>query len=137
MKLPSFLAVVFALLLTTCHHVQPPDACAQLAKRPLLPRIHLDEPGPPGYLVVLVLDAATGQPVSGAHLRLAPTNRVAMSDSTGHARLSEIAAGSYETFVRAIGYKPQRDSVVLREGEGRVRVAQLIYEPCVLEEIRH
>jgi len=68
-------------------------------------------------LVARVIDAQTGNPLEGAELRLVELGRVARSDRQGIVRLHDITAGSYNLFVRRLGYQPFVGSLDFHDGD--------------------
>lgn len=68
-------------------------------------------------LVARVIDVQTGNPLDDAELRLVELGRVARSDRQGIVRLRDIAAGSYNLFVRRLGYQPFVGSLDFHDGD--------------------
>ena len=82
-----------------------------LSTRPLEAQVN-------GALTGQIIDAATGQPVSGALVRILGTGQGAATDTSGRFRVREIRPGSWSVTVQRIGYRGlRRDSVLVRGGE--------------------
>lgn len=66
----------------------------------------LNAQAPERTLTGFVVDAATGTPISGAAVRLAPAQRVALTSPTGEFRFADPPAGFVTLSVEAFGYQP-------------------------------
>lgn len=95
-----------------------------------------DDIGAIGQLAALLLDGRTKLPIKGAGFRLAGQTRMSLSDSTGWARMTDLAPGSYYMRVIGIGFIPVADTVVLSPTAGRTRVYHLFYSTYACEELR-
>jgi hypothetical protein len=114
---------VLCLALAACHQRPSIHSCS--TPLPLAPRIVRDEAADPGQFIALILDAHSNQPLPQAELLVPALNRVAPADSLGVARLTGLPSGQHVVVVRHFGYREQRDSLVLHENQGRLRLYQL------------
>jgi hypothetical protein len=68
------------------------------------------------YLIGRVCDESTKQPISGGMIDLVNTDWRAITDSTGHYRLTRLPVGHYEARFRRIGYYLEIRQVFVSSG---------------------
>jgi iron complex outermembrane receptor protein len=71
---------------------------------------------------VAVSDAA-GAPLPGATVTLVPSNREAVSDKDGHARLADVAPGEYDLSVRLGGFSSVRKDIAVTASDLQVPIS--------------
>lgn len=69
-----------------------------------------------GVISGLVVDAKTGNAVTGASVRLGASSRVVVSDRSGRFIFTGVPAGTVELTSRYIGYEPITQSVTVEDG---------------------
>lgn len=74
--------------------------------------------GPPTFLLFSVVDEDTGEPVTGAVIRLRPLPLTAVTDTLGRAVFRRVPPGGYEVAVSHLAYHPMVDSVAAEKGPG-------------------
>lgn len=77
----------------------------------------------------LVLDGASGKPIRNATIYLAPTNQIALTDSTGHLRFDKLAAKDYTIIASASGYKTEKQ--VINVGPKDIDLLIYMNEPAI------
>lgn len=92
---------------------------------PLAPPIVFAEPVTPQSVVILVLDAHSGHPLSTARAIVAAARIAPAADSLGRIRLPSLPVGSYALRIVALGYDPWRSTVAVTNGAGVALVVQL------------
>ncbi|HWA40002.1 MAG TPA: carboxypeptidase regulatory-like domain-containing protein, partial [Gemmatimonadales bacterium] len=71
-----------------------------------------------GAITGRVVDGATGNPISGAQVRILGTGQGAATDTGGRFRVREVRPGRWTVTVTRIGYRQgRRDSVAVIGGE--------------------
>jgi len=83
-----------------------------------------------------VLDGETGEPLAGATVALAGSNRGTSTDASGRYALSRVSAGNHEITFRFVGYAP-RSLTVFLPPQGRLDInVSLLPEPIHLPPIK-
>lgn len=78
------------------------------------------------------MDAATGNPITGAIVTVDDGRRGNVTDTSGAYRVREIRAGTYAVHVRAIGFAPvRRDGVTVQAGSTSIQDFRL--QPSAVE----
>lgn len=81
----------------------------------------------------VVVDAGTGQPVSGAAVVLPELERMAVSDEQGRFELRDLPAGEHRWIIRRVGYSTWEESAEVADGD-RFTVG-LLAAPVRLEAV--
>lgn len=84
-----------------------------------------DQARPPtGDLVVMLLDAQSGEPIVGASLQVSgPVTRTAVSGQWGETRFESIATGHYEIFAIDPQHRCGKGAVTVTEGTSQARLS--------------
>jgi hypothetical protein len=69
-----------------------------------------------GTIVGVVVDAESGEPVSGVEVRIADPSQMTVTDDDGGFRLSDVPRGNRRLILRHIAYGEHERSLVLEEG---------------------
>lgn len=64
-----------------------------------------------GSMTGKVVDKATGQPLSGAHVMLADASGGTSTNKSGYFNIPKLEPGKYEITVTYVGYRPAKDTV--------------------------
>lgn len=89
-----------------------------------------------GTLSGLVLTDVGEKPIANAEVRLSGSTRAARSDSAGRFELSGLPTGMQRFEVRAIGFQPLRQSVVIPAGRSMEADLLLVADAQQLAEVR-
>ena len=84
-----------------------------------------------GHIAGTVVDAQRGDPVPAAHVRLVEFHRAEPTHDDGSFGLRDIPAGRYSLLVQRIGYRPLRETVVVRAGE--TTTVRIALEPAAVQ----
>jgi hypothetical protein len=84
----------------------------------------------------IVLDVQSGQPISRARVTIAGTGVVRLSDNTGRFVRDSMPSGSQTLEVRAIGFRPSNQPLVLTDGERITVRIEMITIPVRLDTVR-
>jgi hypothetical protein len=112
------------------------DAAAIPGSAPA-PRLQFNEPVTPGDVVLLVLDAQSGAPLSEVVASFDSTSRVAYSDTLGRIRFYHVPAGPLRLHLRHVGYWFRTDSLTLGTGAGLAVVVRMQPTPTILDSPTH
>ncbi len=88
-----------------------------------------------GVLRGVVVDSADGSLIENADILVDSLRKVARSDAKGRFVLSKMRKGQVDLVIRRIGYKPQRQTIVLSGGEHDSVKVELAGQPEVLKAI--
>lgn len=133
----SHIAPVLALaVVAACHRGQGAiDPLSSWAAARLAPRLEFNEPIAGGDVVLLVIDAHSGEPIAEVTAFFPENPKAVYSDSLGRIRFHDVAPGAHDIRIRRIGYVGQTRSVTLSNGTGLALVVQLSRMPSVLGPI--
>ncbi len=88
-----------------------------------------------GVLRGVVVDSADGTLIENAGILVDSLRKVARSDANGRFTLTKMPQGQIDLVVRRIGYKPQRQTIVLSGGVNDSVKVELVGQPEVLKAI--
>lgn len=89
-----------------------------------------------GSIVGKVIDKKTKQPIVGANVILTGLNRGATTDITGYFQINNLSPAPYKIEVSFIGYKPEVQSVTVKEDEASVIEFNLTDSEISLSEVK-
>ena len=125
----------FLLILALC------TACGRAAPRPstamhptwdglpLAPALQFAEPVGPGDLVMLLVDAHTGEPLRNGVVSFDSTSTVSPTDSLGRIRFRHVNPGTQHLLIRCPGYFLRRDSILMPSSAGLALLIQMRRRP--------
>jgi hypothetical protein len=90
----------------------------------------------PCRLAVLVADAKTGSPISGARVQIDDYNISTRTDSLGESRFSNLPAGRVVVTATGLGYLPMEVSVLLTAADEEVAVFLMHRFAPILDTVR-
>ena len=88
-----------------------------------------------GTLVGRITDRATGQPVPTARVQVVQAGQVATASFEGRYRVANLAPGTYDVRIIAVGYNADRQSVTIAAGETDTLDVSLQQVPYTIEDI--
>lgn len=88
-----------------------------------------------GVLHGVVVDSADGSLIENADILIDSLRKVGRSDDKGRFTLTKLPKGQVELAIRRIGYKPQRQTIVLSGGVNDSVKVELVGQPEVLKAI--
>lgn len=112
--------LAWTVLVAGCHH-----AAQDWSQVPPAPAIRFTETVPPGSIVVLVLDAHSGSPLTDALAMVPGSSLRAVTDSAGILRLRPSRPGPLDLNIRRVGYRVWHSIVNVPDSTGLALVVQL------------
>jgi hypothetical protein len=88
-----------------------------------------------GVLHGVVVDSADASLIENADILIESLHKTGRSDAKGRFTLSKLTKGQVELAIRRIGYKPQRQTIVLSGGDNDSVKVELVGQPEVLKAI--
>ena len=83
----------------------------------------------------LVVDKRTGEPLVGAHIKLANNRGGASTNDNGRFSLGSMLTGDYEVIISHLGYRPMRDTIAISNRDDKVARFQLEPHPLFSQPI--